>query len=369
MEFENIYIEIDGEEISEVYPDLLGVEVELDDGLANMFRLKLPMIPEDETWTYLDDERFRVWKEVSIRAGFDGGGMEDLISGYITHVRPLFAADPGGCYLEIWGMDKGVKMDREEKLEAWPNEKDSNIAEQLFGRYGLSADVEDTAVVHDEAVSTIIQRETDLQFLKRLALRNGFQCYLEADTAYFRAPRLDEDPQPLLSCHFGAETTVNKFSIQVDALTPARVYMSQVDRLNKEVLESSAESTRQTPLGGTDAAGLLAPGMDPPKIYVGMNAVAGTPEMGALCAGLYHHAEWFVTGEGEIAANMYGHVLMPRRTVTIRGVGETYSGVYYVSHVTHSFNPDGYIQYFKVKRNALMTSGSEDFSTPSGGLF
>jgi hypothetical protein len=55
--------------------------------------------------------------------------------------------------------------------------------------------------------------------------------------------------------------------------------------------------------------------------------------------------------------------------VTIKGIGETYSGVYYVSHVTHSFTPDGYTQSFQVKRNAIHTTGAEDFSNGGGGLF
>lgn len=362
MEVESISLEIDGQEVSDIYPDIFYLEVELDDRLANMFRLRLPLIlQQDGTWTYVDDERFMAWKSVAISAGFESG-MEDLISGYITHVRPWFDPDPTQCFLEIWGMDESVLMDREEKLKDWPNKKDSDIASEIFGLYGFSAEVEDTGVVHDESVSTIIQRETDMQFLNRLASRNGFECYVEGGTAYFCKPRLDDTPQPVLACHFGAETNLNRFSIEVNGLTPANVAMFQVDRLNKEVLDSAAESSQQTALGSTDYSALLAAGMDPPKTYVAMNAVTGKPEMDALCQGFFHKAEWFVSAEGEIAGNIYGHALKARSTVTIKGVGETYSGVYYVSHVTHSFTPDGYFQYFKVKRNALMPTGSEDFT-------
>ncbi|NIM18416.1 MAG: hypothetical protein GTO45_41075 [Candidatus Aminicenantes bacterium] len=365
MEFESFYLEIEGEEMSDIYPDLISVEVELDDQLANMFRIRLPLIKqEDATWSYLDDENFLVWKQVSIGAGF-AGETEELITGRITHVKPLFDPDPSQCVLEIWGMDESVLMDREEKLKDWPNKKDSDIASEIFGLYGFSAEVEDTEVVHDEAVSTIIQRETDMRFLQRLALRNGFECYVAGSTAYFRKPQLDDTPQPVLACHFGDETNLSRFSIEVNALTPSNVAMFQVDRLNKEVMDSAAESSRQTALGNTDSAGILASGMDPPTNFIGMNAATGKPEMDALCQGFYHNAEWFVSAEGEIAGNLYGHALKARSTVTIKGVGETYSGVYYVSHVTHSFTPDGYVQYFKVKRNALMPQGSEDFTAAS----
>lgn len=368
MEHENFTIEIDGEEVGDIYPDLIGLEVELDDDLSGMFRLRLAISQQpDGTWTYLDDERLRVWKEVEITAGFESG-IEELFSGLITHVRPFFDPDPSMCILELWGMDRSVLMDREEKLKGWPNKKDSDIAREILGQYELTPDVEDTVVVHEEKVSTIIQRETDMQFLKRLALRNGFECYVDGTTAYFRSPRLDAPPQPVLAVHFGNETNLNSFSIEFNALTPVNVKMSQVDRMSKEVLDAEAEASDQAPLGEIDASGLLAPGMDPGRVCIAASAATGNPEMTALCQGLFHQAEWFVSGEGEIAGNHYVHVLKPRGTVTIKGIGETYSGLYYVIHVTHSFTQDGYTQFFRVKRNAIMPTGLEDFQASSGGL-
>lgn len=368
METENFTIEIEGEEVADLYADLISLEIELDDGLASMFRLHITIEQQpDGIWTYLDDERFTVWKQVNIIAGFESG-TEDLMSGYITHVKPDFQQDAAECTLEIWGMDGSVLMDREEKLKDWPNKKDSDIASEIFNLYGFTPDVEDTEVIHDEAVSTIIQRETDMQFLKRLALRNGFECYVEGTTGYFRPSQVDDTPQPVLAVHFGEETNVNRFSIEVNALTPTNVAMFQVDRVNKEILDAAAETSQQTALGDTDPAGLLSSGMNPGQIYIGMNAATGNPEMAALCQGLFHEGEWFVTGEGEIDANEYGHVLKPRGTVTIKGVGETHSGVYYVTHVTHSFTPDGYTQSFRVKRNGILPTGDEDFSASSGLL-
>lgn len=368
MEHENFILEIDGEEIEDLYQGLISLEVELDEELAGMFRMSITMMQQpDGIWTYLDEERFMVWKQVTISAGFESG-TEEIFSGYITHVRPYFDPDPSQCTLEIWGMDGSVLMDREEKLKDWPNKKDSDIASEIFNLYGFTPDVEDTAVIHDEAVSTIIQRETDIQFLKRLALRNGYECYVEGTTGYFRPPQIDDAPQPVLAVHFGGETNVNSFSIDVNALTPANVAMFQIDRINKESLDVAAETSQQTALGDTDAAGLLAAGMNAGQIYIGMNAATGNPEMEALCQGLYHQGEWFVTGEGEISGNHYAHVLKPRRTVTIKGVGETHSGVYYITHVTHSFTSEGYMQLYRVKRNAIMPTGSEDFSA-SPGLF
>ncbi len=371
MEHENLTIEIEGKEADDLYPDIVTLDVERDAELAGMFKLKLAMPQNsDGTWKYLDDERMAVWKQVTINGGYESG-TDELIAGYTTHVKPAFDPDPSRCVLEIWGMDASVLMDREEKLKDWPNKKDSDIATEIFTAYGLTPDVEDTAIVHDEAVSTIIQRETDMRFLKRLALRNGYECFVEGGNGHFRPPRVDDAPQPVLAVLFGDETNVESFSLEVNALKSTQVAMFQLDRCDKSVLDADAATGQLTSLGASDAAALLPSGVDPAKIYVGMNVATGKPEMTALCQGLFDEYSWFVTGEGVISGNKYGHVLKPRSTVAVKGIGETHSGVYYVSHVTHSFTPDGYTQQFRVRRNALMPTGSEDFSASaaSGGLF
>lgn len=365
---ESFSILLDGEEVSDLYQDLVGLEVELDDELTGMFRIYLSTLRQaDGRWPHVDDDRLRVWKPVTIAADFDDGS-EELLSGYVTQLKPSFDPDPTRCVLEVWGMDASVLMDRQEKLQAWPDRKDSDVATEIFGLYGLTPEVDDTEIVHSEEVSTIVQRETDLQLLDRLALRNGFECFVEGGTGYFRLPRLDEAPQPVLAAHFGEETTLIRFSLEVDALAPAQVGMFQVDRTEKEVLSARAESSRLPALGADGAAALLPSGVEPGQRFVAMNAATGLAEMNQLCQGLLHRSEWFVEAEGEVLANRYGHVLRPRRTVTVKGVGESHSGVYYVRRVTHVFTADGYVQRFQAVRNGLMPTGAEEFSADGGLL-
>ena len=342
--------------------DFLSLEVELDNELASLFKLRLAIrLQPNGAWTYVDDERFQAWKPLTIYAGFDTT-IDELMSGYITHIKPEFQRDPSYCTVEIWGMDNSVLMDREEKLLAWPQAKDSAIASQLFRSYGFSPVVVATPVEHDEQVSTIIQRETDMQFLKRLALRNGYECYVDGKIGFFAPPRLKGKPQPLLAVHCGpTETNVNYFSLEMNALKPTNVAMTQVDRLNKLPLPVTVTLSRQPTLGRIAAPGILARDVAPGRVYVSMNPTTGMTEMITLCQELYHQAEWFLSAEGEIDGNHYGHILKPHGTVTIKGIGEAYQGVYYVTHVTHTFRPNGYTQFFRAKRNAIMPTGAEDF--------
>lgn len=368
MQHDRLKIEIDGSEIQELYNDLVTIEVELDEELAGMFRMHITLLLQaDGTWSHLDDDRLTLWKQVVITAGPEDG-TEQLISGYITHIRPVFGAALDQCYLEVWGLDASVLMDREDKLKDWPSRKDSDIATEVFNSYGLTPLVTDTDIIHDESVSTIIQRETDIQFLKRLALRNGFECYVDGDTGYFRPPQVGSAPQPVLAVHFGDETNVNRLNLEVNALATANVTMSQVDHETKDVLDAASSPGNQRVLGESGADTFLAAGMSSGLICLGKTATTGSSEMAALCQVQFDEGEWFVAGEGEVAANQYGNILKARAPVTIKGIGETYSGVYYVAHVNHIFNADGYIQWFRVKRNALKPGGTEQFSADGGGL-
>ncbi|MBP2326538.1 phage protein D [Kibdelosporangium banguiense] len=367
MRAETFRIEIGGAEATDLYENVLGLQVELDDELAAMFTLRLAMANQpDGTWALVDDERLTAWQPVRISAGFDSS--DGLIDGVITHIRPAFEADPSACTLEIRGMDRSVLMDRAQVRKDWPNRRDSDIASELFLAHELTPQVEDTPVSHDEAVSTVIQRETDIQFLARLALRNGFECYVEGTNGFFRPPQLTEPPQPVLAAHFGDDTTLRRFTVQVDPATPTEYTMAQLSRTTKEIVDVTAKSTTQPAFGANGSAALLKGGVPAAKTVLAQTVTTGEAELTALCQSGFDASEWFVRADGEVLANHYGHVLRPRRTVTVKGVGATHSGVYYVSHVSHEFSTDGYIQRFQARRNGLLPTGDEQFAGDTGLL-
>ena len=372
MENEYLVVKLAGQEAEDFYACLTTIEVALDEAKASEFKIDLVLWRQsDGTWLHLDDERLQAFTEVTVSTHFENQAEEPLISGYITGIKPHFDPNPEQCTLAIRGMDKSVLLARAEKLQAWPNQKDSDIATQIFNQYGLTPQVTDTQVIHDEAVATIIQRETDMQFLTRLARRNGLECFVDGDTGYFQAPNMNSPPQPILAAHFEEQTNLDKIDLEIKALSPLnQVSLWQVNPFDgKQILTvaiNAAQRDQQPALGQTEPQQLATADFEPSQVYLSREVTTGQPEMEALCQSVFHQAEWFVTGEGLVSANRYGHVLKPRQTVTITGIGETYSGVYYVTAVTHRFTRSGYTQTFRVKRNGIYPTGQEDFSMPAG---
>ena len=365
MQNDHLLIEIDGAEASDLKCDLIGLDIELDEELAGMFRMTLALrLRADGSWTHLDDGRFALWRKVAVTAGLKDDARK-LLTAYITHVRPEFGPGMEQCRLEVWGMDGSVLMDRTDVLKAWPNMKDSDIAALVFQKAKLTPQVADTTVVHNEEISTIVQRETDIRFLKRLALRNGYECFVDGGTGYFRPPDLGGTVQAPLNVHAGARTNVNKFSLEVNALAPADVTMSGLDHATGGPLEAVSRPGHEPALGARRPADALPGGMKPGQVRVARTVATGGHEMESICQALHDRGEWFVSGEGEVAANQYGAVLLPRRTVVVNGVGATHSGTYYVTHVTHRFRENSYNQHFRVKRNAL-TAARAGVGLPGG---
>ncbi len=362
----NVIIELNGNEDDGLYADFLSLDVDLGGQMAAMAYLTLAIRKDDQEnglWRHVDDERFGPLQSIAIKVTLNGS-TEDLFSGYITNTRPHFERLEQNCFFEIWAMDATALMGRNEIAKAWEGKKDSDIARDIFQKYVTTSVIEDTQILHDKDISTIMQRETDIQFLKRLAIRNGYECYVDGDTGYFHPPQTSlDDSQPVLAAHYGDKTTLMSFSVDVQALNPVAVSGVQIDSINKEIVNASVTTTTLDVLGSEDHASLRPTGIDTGTAQIATSVATGQPELEALCQSLYHQADWFIAAEGVVAASRYGHVLKPYIPVTIKGVGERYSGAYYVTQVTHSFSAEGYTQRFKAKRNALVPTGDEDFES------
>ncbi|HKQ05855.1 MAG TPA: contractile injection system protein, VgrG/Pvc8 family [Blastocatellia bacterium] len=359
-------ISIEDEAATDLFPSLIELEVEEDHRLAGMFKIKLATTKADDgLWIFLDDERVKPWKKVTISATVADGEVE-LITGYITLIKPHIDLNESQSVLEIYGTDATCLMSVEEKIKDWPNKSDSDIAQEIFAGYNLTATVDATEVIHDEAVSTIIQRETDAQFLKRLARRNGFECFVKGDTGFFRKPVLTEPAQPVLAIQFGAETNLLAFDARLNALRPAATEMHQIDTIGKQVEDAVVESSDQRLLGRDGTLSLATPNGAAARLFVKHAVATGQPEMEKLCRALFDEAEWFIEASGKIDSAIYGAILQAKKLVPIKGVGESFSGIYYVTKVKHVFTLDGYVQEFTARRNAMAPSGPADFA--GGGL-
>lgn len=361
----------------EFYPKVIEVEVEANADQADTFRLKLGLsLQNDGEWSDVDSDELALFTKVRVEAGFKDGRTEVLTEGYLTEVRLHFEDPVRQPYLEACGLDASVLMSLEEKIAAWPDLSDSGIATQIISSYGFTPDVTSTDPVHQASEATVIQRGTDLQFLRRLARQNGFEVGVEKDattgqvTGYFRPPPLDAEPQKTLAVAFGDETSLRSFDVRVDGLKPLDVEAGQIDVKAKAANTGAASKLQLTPIGDRDLGALvsdplgalISPKEAAGKLWLYAGPTSDTTELTAMAQAVRDEAGWLVTARGEINSDVYGAVLRANRLVLIKGAGSHYSGKYYVTRVVHRFKSDGaYEQTFEARRNALGLQGSENF--------
>jgi hypothetical protein len=338
------------------------------DPTAAALRFGLMQRPNGE-FTPIDDDLFTPGVQIGVDVAAPGSLPQRLFEGFVTHIRPHFEPIEANGYVEILGMDAAVVLDAEERIEAWPNKSDSQVAEEVFGRYDLATVVEQTSATHEEDRQLLVQRGSDWSFVSRLARRNGMRAWIEFDAdqdqavAHFAKPPVTDEPQPdLIILQEGR--TLNWVDIQWTATGPVRYSGAAIDPLAKQIVRGEGEPAMEL-LGDEDAAEMVEGGLKEAGAETATALLRDpVPLDGAITAeatGSTDAARFVIELRGELDPALYRGILRPRRTVLIRGIGRRFSGIYYVQAVRTTLQEGALIQTFVAVRNATGQTGREPF--------
>lgn len=341
-----------------------SIEVEDHAELADIARLKLTtaVAGKDKTWTIIDDPICSRLAHVKIGVRLSAGGATPLLDGYVVDVRAVLGSEPGRSSVEVVAMDGTVLMDLEEKVRAWPDQPDSAVADAIFGEYGFDVDVQSTEFVRQETDVTTMQRGSDIRFLRKLAERNGFECFLDTGdsgrtTGHFHPPRLDQTTQTVLSVNMGPATTLDQFKVRYDMLSATIASASGIDAHDVSDQPVQAPSTSQKALGEASTVPADRPRT---KLLTG-NGMSRSGELQTLAQAVVDRSSFAITADGIANAAVIGQVLRAKQPVLVRGAGLQFSGQYYVHRVLHRFSSGAYQQHVTLKRNAAGLTHRESF--------
>ncbi len=282
---------------------------------------------------------------------------EVLIDGIITHHEITPSGEPGQSTLTINGRDVSVMLDLEEKDDAFPNQPDFVIVTSILARYAQYGIVPMPTPTPD--VPIMLQRvprqaETDLQFIQRLARRNGFVFYIEpvtigVNTAYFGPENRLSLPQPALTQNLGEATNLRSLRFSQDALAPVSTTGTMLEPITGSTIPVPAlPSLRVPPLA-------LQPVQARRTVRLRQSANQGFGQAMATALAGVTNAPDAVSGSGELDGVRYGHALRARKLVGVRGAGLSYDGLFYVRSVTHRIQRGSYTQSFTISREGTMS--------------
>jgi hypothetical protein len=310
-------------------------------------------------WSILELDPFKPLTPLQLRVQRGAGTPETLINAFVTEHRVTYA-EGGHSKLEITALDATYAMNLQEKVKSWLNMADSAIASVIFGEHTILPRVDPTSPVLTDPEGTTIQRGTDIRFLRRLARRNGFDCYVQPeplsglDVGHFHKRQLTGVPQAVLSVELGTETNVCDFSVRYELTGPTAAIAAGLDVLTKTPQPAVAPTALEQPLG---VEGTLVRQIPPPVIRPADTGLPRTAELQRATQAMVDRSTWSVIAEGTVGLDV--PVLRPGGLVSIRGVGRLYNGSYVLKRVHHTIKTGGIEQRFEAERNAVTETGAE----------
>jgi hypothetical protein len=343
-------IELDNSEIDDMYPALVEVVVEADRSKWTTATLIFETRRlEDGLWTVHDDDRFKPWVPVKIEAVF-GDESEEVMRGYVREVNADFPAEKGAAKVTVTCQDESLLMDRQHVEQRWGEDSpttDGQIAVQIAQRHGLQML---GTPGEGQTVQDLNQNTTDVRFLQTRAEANGFEIIFREGKMHFGEMRLDADPQETILVYAGPDTNCIRFNIQDDGHKPDKVAYQVAAAVGTD--EAPVELESNLRVLGNEPVGSTVAGLDDFVWRPARRGINDDTQMRAIAQQLANEQSMKIKVDGELDGSLYGHVLRSGEPVGVDGVGERYSGTYYVDAVTHRFDIHGYLATFRLLRNA-----------------
>ncbi len=342
-------ITVDGTEITDLYPYLVDVKVEMSRSTPSLCTLTFDTLRlDDSTWKVQDAGVFVPWKEFKIEADF-GDYDEEVMRGFVKTVKADTPEQMGEAKVTVTCQDETMLLDREHVRKTWSREDepmtDGEIAREIAGENNLGVDAEEGL-----GNISLYQDGTPIQLLRDRAEANGHECYIREGKLYLKPPQLDEDPQPSIMVYAGARTNCLRFSVTHDGHRPDEVGVMRAAETGTEMEQETLKP--DISLLGKKAATSENAGLVPFVWQMQRPAGSSMEEARARAQAKANENAWKVKADGELDGSLYGHVLLTHKPVGVYGIGETYSGLYYADAVSHVFDQNGYRQSFKLLRNA-----------------
>ncbi len=342
-------IKVSGHEISDLYPFLTEVTVEVGRSEAAAATLNFESRRDEEgLWSVQDAGILKDWESIIIEAAF-GDYTEQVFSGYIRQVKPEYP-EGGNATVSIECQDDSIAMDREHRRRVWGKDaptSDAVILAEILGHHGLQphADNKD-----GQSGIVVNQDDTDISFLRKRAEANGYELIFSADGVYFGPWRVDAKAQATIMVYAGKDTNCLSFSTATDGHQPDTVSLQMAEGTGSGVAEEPVSSN--LPSMGKEAADSSSSGLDDFNWQMSREGGADQQVLRGKAQKKANELAMKVKANGELDGTLYGYVLRVGEPVGVDGVGDWLAGIYYVDSVSHKFNYDGYRQSFNLLRNA-----------------
>lgn len=328
------------------------VEVNERMGQPTQYRLEYSVDIDDGDFPLLKESKLGPGSELQVLVPA-GDATECLVKGPVYGQEIHFEQGGSGSTLVVLGADSLIKMDREDKAVAWTDLTDSDAVSSILSQAAVTMDMDSTQAGHLETKHTLIQRETDLAFIRRLARRNGNLFWLTCDevgveTAHFKRPVLEGEAKCDLVINLtDPRSNVTSLDISWDVERPTQADATELDLNAKSDISGAVQRSPLTPLGGSGLADIVT---DARVVHV-RAPVDDNGDLQSRGESALIESSFFLRATGTTTLSALGKVVRSHTLVNLRGVGSRHSGLWFCSAVRHSIDSSEHTMDFELIRN------------------
>jgi hypothetical protein len=313
------------------------------------YRLAYEFSSRDDDFPLLSDSHLEPEQDLAVMVMVDMM-PHFLVSGPVTSQEITIANGGSGSTLTVIGGDPSIAMDREDKAKVWNNVTDTLAVLDVFKNYLLVPDVAMTSTLHSEFKHSLVQRETDLRFVRRLARRNGFWFWITSmapgvNIGHFK--RFSPGGGDVELSINAKQNTVDSVSIEWNSERPATADLKQIDISNKSVIDGTA---RRSPLTGLASKGLADIVSHPRTAHIAVPADDAGDLRARAEAVVIDHG-WFVSARVTARLSVLKKLVRTYTVASLNGCGSRHSGKYIVSRVVHDISPADHVMTIDLIRN------------------
>lgn len=356
-------IKIGGVEQPELKNAVISLDVNDDLENPSMFTLNLHegLNIETQEFSWLDNKLLDPGRcaDVELSLGYASRAeksKEPVIIGKIIALNPSFPST-GIPTLSVQGYDHSFLLQKSvvKRARTFENERDyGDVAKKIASEHGLAhGDIDST--VRPCTQMTQSSSESDYTFLKSLAGRIGYEFFVRNKKLYFRKPRDLE--KEVMTLRWGKELT---------SFSPR---LSTAGVVSKVTVRGHNQSDPSRPITGV--ATLKDIGFKEPRAVSAAESVknclkkevetsehnipvCNEEDAKALAKSLLMRANNSLIEGSFECIGIPG--LRPGTNVRIEGVGNRFSGKYYIKSVRHSLGGNGYTLSCEVRRGGVGTT-------------
>ena len=329
-------IAVNGQDDAEL-AQAASVEVSEQLGQATTFCLRYGLDILSGDIPYLTDSRIDAGSEISVKVYLDNKPyclVKGPVHGHSIHMEH----GGSGSTIDVRGSDTSVKMDRESQSVVWKDLTDSDAAQSIISKYGYTPDVETTKAGHYENKHTLVQRESDLSFLQRLARRNGFNFWITSDpvgieTAHFRRPQLQSSVAVQLKINIDSPS-VTSLDLNWDVEQPTSISGMQLDLSSKSNMNLTIQKSPLLVLGDLSLTDITG---DTRSLFLSAPSDDAS-DLQSRGEGAVIEADWFIHASCKTSVAAVMAIIRPYSVIELKGAGKRHSGKYFVSGVTHTID-------------------------------